>query len=135
LILRQYQHSFRANQEKDFSMKRKEFLQYTLSLILAGWGSQFLFSGCGGKEEEQVNAEKTSTQDPCGDLSGLTAEEIEVRENFEYVHQTPYPEKRCDNCSLWIAPEEGEPCGGCQIMKGPIKPEGYCTAWIAAEQS
>jgi hypothetical protein len=116
-------------------MKRKEFLQSILSLSLVGWGSQFLFSGCGGKNEDQVSTEKTSTKDPCEDLSGLTQEDLEVRENFEYVHQTPYPEKRCDNCSLWISPKEGEPCGGCQIINGPIKAEGYCTAWVAAEES
>jgi hypothetical protein len=64
------------------------------------------------------------------DLSGLTPEEKSVRDKFEYVAKSSYPEKLCNNCALWIKLEGDARCGGCNIMKGPIHPKGYCTAWV-----
>ncbi len=72
-------------------------------------------------------------QDPCSDLTGLSEEDKTVRTELEYVAQSPYPEKVCDNCAVWIKPEEGKPCGGCEIMEGPVHPKGYCNSWIAIE--
>jgi hypothetical protein len=114
-------------------MNRKEFLQYCLSLGITVAGSQMFFQGCNQKSENEASSDPVQATDPCEDLSMLSEEQLEVRKNFEYVNKTPYPEKRCDNCSLWIAPEEGEKCGGCQIMDGPIKAEAYCNAWVPAE--
>ena len=116
---------------------RKEFIQYCTFGLLS-LGSLPLLTSCSGKEEEstpQMN-EKSSPEtsaDPCGDLTGLTNAEIEVRKNFEYVAQTPDPAKRCDNCGLWVVPAEGQKCGGCKIIKGPINPDGHCTAWVPME--
>jgi hypothetical protein len=56
-----------------------------------------------------------------------------MRVTLKYVAVTPEPEKRCDNCKFWTAPEGGNPCGGCQLIKGPIHPGGYCTSWFTKE--
>ena len=81
---------------------------------------------------ESASKESAANQyDPCGDLSALTDEERDDRQTVEYVPVTADAEKRCDNCQLWIAPENGSPCGGCDILAGPIHPRGYCTAWSA----
>jgi hypothetical protein len=82
-------------------------------------------TGC--KRSDQQEAAK---KDPCNDLSGLTEEEKAIRNELEYVAQTPYPEKVCDNCAVWIKPEAGKECGGCEIMAGPVHPKGYCASWI-----
>lgn len=120
------------------AMTRKEFLQlFTFGLVTAG--TLPLFTQCSGKKEEIPAKGKTSSTtdtsqvDLCGDLSGLTDDEIEVRKNFEYVGQTKIAEERCNNCQFWVAPKAGEKCGGCTIMNGPINPQGYCTAWVAIE--
>ena len=118
-------------------ISRKEFIQI-IGYGLASVGSFSLLIRCSGKGKgsaQKTNNNKNSetTSDPCGDLTGLTKPEIEVRKNFDYVFKTPYPDKRCDNCKLWIAPAPGKVCGGCRIIKGPINPGGHCTAWVPAE--
>ena len=54
-----------------------------------------------------------------------------MRTQLQYVDETADPAKRCDNCALYVAPIEGSPCGGCQLIKGPIAPEAYCLSWAA----
>ena len=114
-------------------MNRKEFLQHLLSISVTILGGQVLIQGCGQKSDDQTKMKEQGKPNPCEDLSSLTADDLEVRNTFEYVDKTPYPEKRCDNCSLWVAPEGAEKCGGCSIMNGPIKAEAYCNAWVAME--
>ena len=63
-------------------------------------------------------------------ISKLTADEKETRNDFEYVPKSPFPEKLCNNCDLWLEPQEETLCGGCEIMEGPIHPEGYCNVWL-----
>jgi hypothetical protein len=101
---------------------RKEFLRQFSVIGASLIGSGSILTYC--KKSEQ------KAEDPCADLSGLTEDEISLRKEFEYVAESPYPEKLCSNCGLWIEPIEGEPCGGCEIIAGPFHPNGYCTAWI-----
>ena len=68
----------------------------------------------------------------CTDVSNLTKEQIQTRKTLQYVDASPDAEKRCNNCRLFEPPGDGEECGGCQVVPGPIHPNGYCTAWIAA---
>lgn len=47
------------------------------------------------------------------------------------VHgHSPYPDKICANCQLYVPAESPDQCGGCQLIKGPIHPNGYCTSWV-----
>ena len=110
-------------------LNRREFILKNLApmagiAILGG-----LVSGC--KKSDTKVAEK----DPCSDLSQLTEEEKLIRKELEYVAKSPYPEKVCDNCAVWIKPEEGKVCGGCEIMAGPVHPKGYCASWVEMDEA
>ncbi len=104
-------------------MNRRYFLRISTIVILSKPLFGILLPGC-SKDQKQE-------KDPCSDLKGLSQEQIELRKEFVYVDKTPYPEKRCDNCSLWIIPKNNKPCGGCQLMEGPFHPAGYCDEWIS----
>jgi hypothetical protein len=99
---------------------RKEFIKQlpVLGMVLVGSGL-FLQSCSKSKTDE----------DPCSDLSKLTESEKESRKGYEYVSKSPFPDKLCDNCEFWLAPEKDQLCGGCEIMEGPIHPKGYCNGW------
>ncbi len=105
------------------STSRRTFLRGLLSAGAAGLGVGALVSACGGGSEKVIAT-------PCADLSDLTEQQIAVRENFDYVSETPYPEKRCDNCQFYVPAKAGESCGGCQLFAGPVAAEGYCTSWV-----
>ncbi len=68
-------------------------------------------------------------KNPCDDLTGVSAEEIEKRKKLAYVNKTPIPDSHCSNCALYIPPAKDKPCGGCMLFKGPVRAEGYCAYW------
>jgi len=102
---------------------RKEFLKQLPLLGVAFVGGGLILQSC---------SKSKTDEDPCADLSKLTASEKATRNAFQYVSKSLYPDKLCDNCELWVAPEKGMICGGCNIMKGPIHPKGYCSGWAIA---
>ena len=104
-------------------MNRKDFLKKLPLLCVAFAGSGLLLKSCG---------QSTTDEDPCSDLSKLSADEKQTRNDFRYISKSQFPDQLCSNCELWIAPEEGKTCGGCEIMEGPINPNGYCSAWVKA---
>ena len=115
-------------------ISRSQFIQRLSMLGLGAVGLGGVLSGCGSDNETQSGAEtqaKTAAPDPCADLAGLTEADLNIRKTFEYVAETPIPEKLCDNCQFWTVPAAGSPCGGCQIIKGPIHYKGYCKQWVA----
>ncbi|MCH8962226.1 MAG: high-potential iron-sulfur protein [Bacteroidetes bacterium] len=66
----------------------------------------------------------------CTDTEGLTEAELTMRnETFKYVDTSTEEGKTCDNCALYVAAAEGQQCGTCTIIKGPIHPNGYCISW------
>jgi hypothetical protein len=52
-----------------------------------------------------------------------------VRKTLAYVDRTPDPSKPCVKCLQYVPAAEADQCGGCKLMKGPIHPKGYCTAF------
>ncbi len=108
----------------DLSVSRRDFLLRCAALGAAG----SVLSACGDSGRPTAETEAGGV---CSDVSGLTPAEAQTRRTFNYVEQTPLPEKRCDNCRFWLAPAEDAACGGCTLVKGPINPGGYCTSWIA----
>ncbi len=126
------------------SISRRHFIQRISLLGVAGVGAGALLSACGGGGGEQAADTGAATEGgaetqadaafSCTDTAGLTEGEVQTRQNLKYVDQTPEAGKLCNNCQFWQpdAPIEG-PCGGCQIVKGPIHPEGYCTSWVAKQ--
>ena len=102
-------------------MNRKEFLKRLPAIGAAFVGGGIFIQSC---------RESETSEDPCADLSKLSAEEKQTRKDFQYVAKSQFPDKLCDNCELWVKPENGTICGGCEIMEGPIHPKGYCNAWV-----
>lgn len=109
----------------DSTVSRRDFLMRCAALGAAG----SVLSACGGD---------SSTADgggACSDVSALSPADAQQRQamaqTLNYVEETPIPEKRCDNCKFWQPAEGGAACGGCQLIKGPINPAGYCTSWVA----
>ncbi len=67
----------------------------------------------------------------CTDVSLLPPAERTAREALKYVEHSPYADKKCQNCRLFVVPPKTGNCGGCQVVKGPINPDGHCISWIA----
>ncbi|SHK95940.1 high-potential iron-sulfur protein [Rhodothermus profundi] len=125
----------------DKRVTRRDFLLRVGALGLAGLGASSLLSACGGGQQQQQTAPQpeaasvdtaaaASADFSCTDVSGLTAEEIQMRESLQYTDHSPYPDKTCSNCQLFIPAESPNQCGACQLIKGPIHPDGYCTSWV-----
>ncbi|MCS7206021.1 MAG: high-potential iron-sulfur protein [Leptospiraceae bacterium] len=70
------------------------------------------------------------SQAKCDDVSGLKPEEIKQRKDLKYTDKSPDPKKLCSNCALWVPPKTKGACGGCNLIKGPIHPNGWCTSWV-----
>jgi len=98
-------------------MKRREANQQLLTFV-AGLAAPAALFGCG----KSVN---------CNDVSALSAAELRVRnETAKYVENSPDPAKKCSMCALFQAAAPKQ-CGACQVVKGPINPDGYCVLFVA----
>ena len=78
---------------------------------------------CSGAEK------RGTTADPCQDFSDLTEDEMSLRSQMGYTDQSPFADRNCVNCSLFVKSDEALACGNCLAMKGPVADEGYCTVW------
>lgn len=116
---------------------RRDFLKRVSAAGALGIGASTVLAACGGGEE----APETTAEAPpapaaaegCMDTTGLTEQEVAMRGSLQYVDVTPDATKNCLNCSLYLAAEEGAACGGCNLLKGPIAPNGYCISWAPAQ--
>jgi hypothetical protein len=63
-------------------------------------------------------------------LSSLFAPQSAIAQKKKKTHEqvayqpTPKGKQRCDNCALWVKPDQ------CTGVEGPIAPEGWCNIWI-----
>jgi len=109
-------------------ISRSEFFKKLFVSAISFTGIAVFIEACGGNEEKQPVQKKFS--DPCGDLSGVSQSDIQIREQFEYVAMTPDKEKTCFNCAHYTLPAAGNNCGTCQLFKGPVNANGYCNQWF-----
>jgi hypothetical protein len=116
------------------NLNRREFILKNLAPVAGMAILGGLLSGCKKSDQKETTEKTVTDEDPCNDLSQLTEEEKAIREELEYVAKSPFPEKVCDNCAVWIKPEEGKLCGGCEIMAGPVNPKGHCASWVETEE-
>lgn len=112
-------------------ISRSDFFKKLFVLGLSAVGIVAFSDSCGGNEEKKT-VQQQKVNDPCSDLRGLSKADIQTRKQFEYVATTPDENKTCFNCAHFNAPLEGKTCGTCELVKGPINPNGYCTQWFAA---
>lgn len=130
--------------EKREASTRREFLAVATGLSVVA-GVTFL-SGCGdkggkdgGKGGEKKGGDTAKKggdapkaaggADACDDVSKLTDQEKAMRKQLQYVGKSAKDGQTCDNCQLYIAAKAGASCGGCQVVKGPIAPKGWCASW------
>jgi len=72
-----------------------------------------------------------STKQSCLDVTGLTPEELKVRnETAKYVEQTMDATKRCSTCTQYV-PAAPDKCGACKVVKGPVNADGNCNLYAA----
>jgi len=121
-------------------LSRRTFLTRASALGLVAVGSGAILSACGGGDAgsdapaaaaPEAAAPEAAKADACSDLTGLTDDDLKMRETLQYVEETPDATKTCVGCQLYTDPVEGAGCGGCQIIKGPIAANGYCVSWAA----
>ena len=109
-------------------MTRRDMMKRSLLVLGATAGAGAILAGCG--DDGDGGGGGGSGLD-CTDTSGLSEAEKQLRQQQEYTDSSPYPDKTCDNCQLYQAPQQEGTCGGCQVVKGPIHPQGYCKLWVA----
>lgn len=106
---------------RDDKVSRRTAVRALGLLPLFGAGAAGLLAGCGKKTEP----------DSCTDLMGVSDAEKAARSALQYADKSPHADKHCELCSLYQPVSDVSKCGGCQIVKGPIHPKGYCTAFVA----
>jgi hypothetical protein len=115
---------------------RRDFLKRLSAVSVIGLGASSVLSACGGGESAsntEAAPEAAAAPAGCMDTTGLTEQEIAMRNQLQYVDVTANPEQACHNCALYLAAADGAACGGCNLLKGPIAPDGYCISWAAAQ--
>jgi hypothetical protein len=126
------------------NQSRRAFLGRFAALGAVGLGLSSAIAACGGGEQEAQEAPAGAETEsaPAGDgdqivaaecegYDALTEQDLQMRETLQYADESPNPEELCNNCRFYNQPAEGEVCGGCQLFKGPVAPEGWCSSWAA----
>lgn len=104
---------------------RRDAARRALVVLGAAAFAPSLLAGCGGEDEAGGGALT------CTDASGLSSAEIQTRQAQSYVDASPHPDRKCDGCRFYTQPAQPGTCGGCQVLAGPIHPDGYCDLYAA----
>ncbi len=129
------------SQDFDPKLDRRTFFRQVGITGLAGVGLMLGLTACGGDKEggaatkaaANKPAPPPASTDPCGDLTGLTTDEKNMRTTLQYVAKAADPAKPCHTCNFWQPPKDNSICGGCTLMKGPIHPDGGCISWVVKQ--
>jgi hypothetical protein len=115
--------------EKDLT--RRAFLQKSALLgIAVGAGS--LLSGCSSAEDQPAVVDQPAAGPlDCSDVTGLSDQQVTTRTGLQYVDVSEKPDQNCLNCLHWVPADQPDACGGCNLVPGPIAPEGWCLSWAA----
>ncbi len=112
------------------SYSRRSFLKRVAALGVAGLVVPGLLIACGsGNTSDSRASGQTSTG--CEGGENLSAQDKATRQALNYVDQSPHDGKMCANCRFFKQPAQSSACGGCEIVGGPIKLQGYCNSWAA----
>ena len=67
----------------------------------------------------------------CTDVTGLAPADVQMRTSQAYVEVSTHGAQNCGTCNFYTAPTAAGACGGCQVIRGPINPAGYCNLFVA----
>lgn len=125
-----------AEQIMDNKLSRRKFIENAVLGAGATLTMGYLIAGCkpseqagGAAPEKGAAPAKAGGEFSCDDVTGLSDADKATRTSLQYVDKTPDPAKPCDGCALYTQSAAGAQCGGCTVVKGPIHPKGYCSAW------
>jgi hypothetical protein len=117
---------------------RRRFLRHAATGLL-GVALLPALAACSGRSDQpgeaaQANLPNSAStgESACNSADALTNQEKSARAALRYVDQSSDTQRVCANCRFFKAPEAGASCGGCEVVTGPIAPQGYCTVWAAA---
>ena len=116
-------------ENKEYS--RRKFINKCLSSGSMFFGAAIILNSCNSKKLGVEEKNQSKSEEPCDDLSNVSAEEIVKRQKFGYVKKSTDPERFCGNCNLHIPPVSEKDCGGCMLFKGPVYPGGSCIQFVA----
>jgi hypothetical protein len=69
----------------------------------------------------------------CTDTAGLQPAEVTMRNTQAYSDTSPHADQHCRQCRFFQPAAGGATaCGSCQVVRGPIHPDGYCNLFSAA---
>jgi hypothetical protein len=93
---------------------RRHFL---LSVSAAALGAG---AACGKPSRENLS---------CMDLTGVDPDDVAARNAVTYMDRARDKTKTCETCVQFVAPKADGACASCKVLKGPIHPDGYCSAY------
>ena len=107
----------------DAKMSRREAGRRTLAVLGAAFVAPAALLGCG--EEGGGGGGLT-----CTDTTGLAPAAVATRESQAYTDTSAHADRKCNNCRFFTA-GAANACGTCQVVQGPIHPDGFCNLWAA----
>ena len=107
----------------DSKIGRRDATRRALTVLGAAMLAPSALVGCG---EEGGGGEGLT----CTDTSGLEPAQLTTRESQAYTDSSANAEQNCANCRFYTA-GQADQCGSCQVIQGPIHPDGYCNLWAA----
>lgn len=108
----------------DGKMGRRDAARRALVVLGAAAVAPSALVGCGGEEEGGGALD-------CTDTSSLNPAQLQTRQSQSYVESSPNEGQNCANCRFFQAPSQEGSCGTCQVIAGPINPDGYCNLYAA----
>lgn len=78
-----------------------------------------------------AGCQRRSAAPVCGAPDQLNDEQMSLRTSLRYTESAPGPET-CSACAFFKAQENGA-CGNCELLKGPVNPQGHCVSWSRKE--
>lgn len=109
---------------------RRTFFKQAVAIGAAGLVGPGLLAACGNENAGERSESETTAAGKCQESADLPASDIAARQAVNYVDESPHVDKECVNCRFFKQSSAGATCGGCEVVKGPIAPGGFCNAWV-----
>lgn len=100
-------------------MGRRDAARRALFVLGAAALAPSALSACGGGELT------------CTDTSALSSADMQTRSTQMYSDHSRDPAKKCNQCRFFTAGQAANTCGSCQVLRGPIHPDGSCNLFSA----